>query len=60
MTPERLMRRRNPAAHREGRRTMSPLSNTRLIGFGSASAQTLGHQTGEIPETDFGVYPAEA
>jgi len=34
---------------------MSPLSNTRLISFGSASAQTLGQQEGNIPETDFGV-----
>ncbi|SFS78508.1 hypothetical protein SAMN05192570_2612 [Brevundimonas viscosa] len=39
---------------------MTPLSKIRLIGFGSACVLTRGAEKGTIPETDFGVYPAEA
>lgn len=33
---------------------------TRLIAFGPASVLTRGAEKGTIPETDFGVYPAQA
>lgn len=39
---------------------MTSLSKIRLIAFGPASILTRGAEKGAIPETDFGVYPAEA
>lgn len=39
---------------------MTTLSHLRLIAFGPASVLTRGSDKGTIPETDLGVYPADA
>lgn len=39
---------------------MTPRSKLRLIAMGPASLLTRGSDRGTIPETDLGVYPADA
>lgn len=39
---------------------MTIRSTLRLIAFGPASLLTRGSDKGTIPETDLGVYPADA
>lgn len=39
---------------------MTIRSKLRLIAFGPASLLTRGSDKGTIPETDLGVYPADA
>jgi len=39
---------------------MTIRSRLRLIAFGPASLLTRGSDKGTIPETDLGVYPADA